>query len=488
MTVLLLANMGNHDLKLTDRNLLPTQDDPRYYGPRRLGEEVCSNFARYRDAIELPLIGATVQWLEDSGVNVKEDLAIHLFASNQDLNITPQSEWLKDTYPAAQVAREFLHHKWQIPKKCVFLHQIEGIPADYTNMLSFFQRVLPEIQKKAQAERVYLEVSGGTPAMTSMLILMGVEVFGQDVVTLYLDREESSPHEIGVARALFSRKARQALLQQVRLYSYHVALATLAESDGLIHPDERKRALLGHLLGYADRRLALDYNAARAHLREARALAVGNLQALIGRWQAELGQPQNDVKLAELIHSAAIKLHLGDYADFTQRLFRFQEALFRHMAERMGVEYGKDEKYLSTSWRKANPALDDFLKRYGRAADGQPAQEPTAVDTSGRSLNRYSLGAIVDFFIQQPEWAHWKTAAEQNFRFSTVADLRNKGISGHGFEGISRGDIEEKYGADPEAILTAMRGIYAQVFDREPAASPYDLLNDQVENLLKELL
>ena len=485
MTVLLLANVGNHDLRLSAEGmaLLPEQADGRYYhSPRRLGQEVEANFNRYRDHIQLQLITPTVEWLlKDEGV-APDNISIHLFASDQDSELTAESEWLKDTLPAAQVVQNYLSWRWNIPKKAVRLYPIEGIPADYTNMLDFFQSTLPGIRDFTTPERVYMEVSGGTPAMTGMLILMGAEVFGQDIITLYLDRAGGAPYQIGVAQALFARKTRETLRQQIELYSYAVALNTLEQNGRRLHPDERKRELLKHLLGYADRRLAFDYDAARVHLREARAQAVGKLQAMIGRWQAELSEKSDAVVLAELVHSAAIKLHLGDYADFTQRLFRFQEALFRHMAEQMGIEYGgKDAQYLSRSWRENRPELDQFLQAYGRTAEGRVLN----VDT-GRSLNRFSLGAIVDYFVLQPEWAHWRDAAEGNFAFSSVADLRNKGVAGHGFEGISRQNLEDAYGQPPEAIVQAMTQVYELVFDKPTGENPYDVLNRQVEALLKE--
>lgn len=490
MTVLLLANVGNHDLRLDaeGQKLLPEQADVRFYhSPRRLGEEVAANFNRYREHVKAQLLAPTLEWLLDHENVDPADLTIHLFASNQHPDLTPEKEWLKDTYPAAEVIQSYVNWRWNIPKRAVALHAIEGIPADYTNTLAFFQRNLPPIQARVKPDRVYMEVSGGTPAMTSMLILMGVEVFGQEIVTLYLDREGGAPYQIGVAQALFARKARETLQQQIQLYSYAVALDTLKQNGRRLHPDERKRDLLRELLSYADRRLAFDYDAARLHLREARALAVGNLQALIGRWQAELNAKQNTTVLAELIHSATIKLHLGDYADFTQRLFRFQEAIFRHMAEQMGIEYGKkDTQYLSQSWLEAQPALVAYLERYARGASGKPLVDKVLFVDTKRSLNRFNLGAIVDYYVQQPEWTHWQNAAESNFAFSAVADLRNKGVAGHGFEGISRQDLEDAYGQPADAILESMAAIYDLVLDKMPGENPYNILNREVETLLKD--
>ena len=485
-TAVLLANVGNHDLKLADQTLLPRHEDGQYFkSPRRLGEEIRDNFQRYAGAIQIPLLGPTLHWLLVHEGYKPTDLSIHLFASDQERDDVGEGNWLKDTVPAAEVIREYINRKWQIAKKRIFIHRIEGSPADYTNMLNYYQRELPRIRSffdgRAEDYRVYMEVSGGTPAMTSMLILMGVEVFGQDVVTLYLDRG-GSPYTIGVAKALFARKTREVLRSQISLYAYAVAAKTLADNGQLIQSDEHKRALLSHLLRYADRRLAFDYDRARDELAEASSFATGTLQSRLRRWRRELEAPDAATRLAELIHSARIKLHLGDYADFTQRLFRFQEAIFRHMAEQMGIQYGKSDQYLDPKWRQSQPKLDAFLNAYPRTKD----QSSSVVDTT-RSLNRFSLGAIVDYFVRQEVWKRWRGAAEQIHRFSSVADLRNRGIAGHGFEGIGRADLEDAYGKDVQTLLADMEQAYESIFGQPPGENPYDIVNDLLGELIPDL-
>ncbi len=481
MKVLLLANVGNHDLQLLDRSLLPEKnDDARWWQPRRLGEAIRDDFKRYRDAIDLPLLMPTMRWLKDhEAVDIKSDLTVHLFASDQDRALTNESEWLKDTAPLAEVIRDYFNYHWEMKKSAVQIHRIDGSPADYANTLRFYQETLPGIRERTGECRVYMEVSGGTPAMTSMLIVMGAETFGQDVVTLYMDRDSHQPYEIAVAQALFTRKTREALNEQISLYAYNAAFQTVDQSGRLLTPDENKRELLRCLLRYADRRLAFDFKRARSELESAYALATGQLQAQVKFWMRELNQPQSSTQLAELIHSARIKLKLGDYADFTQRLFRFQEALFRCMAERMGLEYGKSDEYASETWAKNQPALVDYLRTYSRTATGQI----NPVDLK-RSLNRYSLGAIVDFYLQDAAWAHWRAPAELAFKMSAVVELRNKGISGHGFDGISLDDLETTYGRPADSIVHDMQQAYTAVFEVELSASPYDRVNELIRELI----
>lgn len=484
--VVLLANVGNSDVLLTDKSLLPDKGDAYHWRSRELGEEIRDNFKKYANSIQLPLLEPTLKWIAQHAACEVKEVHLFLFASDQDQRLTPENEWQKDTAPYAEVIREHLNRQWQMQKKQVQIIPIAGNPADYTNALDFHQKILADIRDRLPSDaQVYMEVSGGTPAMTAMLILMGVEVFGQDIITLYMDRDSDLPYQIGVSEALFARKTREILRNQMSLYAYAAARQTVMQSGRLLTGDENRRDLIGKLLGYADRRLAFDYKRARDELQGS--YTVGEHQAQIRYWQRELAERKASHNLAELIHSAQIKLSQGEYADFTQRLFRFQEAILRHMAEQMGIEYGKDTAYLSDTWRSGQSGLDAYLKSYQRGADGKilsSGTSPLEVDTK-RSLNRYSLGAIVDYFIQQPVWAHWQGTAEKIFRLSSVADLRNKGIAGHGFEGISRKDIEDSYGDNSDRLIAHLKEIYNDVFNEAIGDNPYDTINALILDLIE---
>lgn len=487
--VVLLANVGNSDVSLKERKSLPDRGENYRWLPRELGEELYNNFNQYANSIEIPLIGPTLEWIMKEEKCEIKDILLYLFASDQDELLTPQEEWQKDTAPFANVIRKYLNRRWQMQKKQVFIENIEGNPADYTNALDFHQKTLVDIKKNLsnhQPYRVYMEVSGGTPAMTAMLILMGVEVFGQDVITLYMDRTSTSPCQISVSKVLFARKTREILLNQIDLYAYNAAQETAKQNGLLLTSDEDRRKLIISLLGYADRRLAFDYKRAREELKDTH--AVGNLQVQIRYWQQELIDTEASHNLAELIHSAQIKIAQGEYADFTQRLFRFQEAILRYMAEQMGIQYGNDTAYLSDTWRSEQPGLDAYLKSYQRGTNGKmlpPGTPPEEVKTQKRSLNRYSLGAIVDYFVQQTDWAHWQETVEKIFRFSSVADLRNRGIAGHGFEGIGREDIEDSYGDNIEQLIIHLKEIYKDVFNEAIDNNPYETINKFIRELLQ---
>ncbi len=480
MKAVFLANIGNSDLEV-DRSLLPQAN----MKPREIGEAAKSDFARYKASIQLPLLTPALDYVRAQEQCELSDIHLYLFTSNQDKTLVDEDNWLKDTHPVGEVIQLYCNQVLHLPKKQVTLAAIEGNPADYANALEFHQRELAKLASDLPDEiPVYLEVSGGTPAMTAMLIVMGAEVFGDRVTTLYVDRGSTKATEVSVAQSLFARKAREAMRSQLRLHAYSAAQRTLEDSGSVISRDEGRRELIRRLLGYADRRLAFDFKRAVQELSAAH--ATGAMQAQMTHWVRELETGSTQKNLEELIHSAAIKAEQGEFADLTQRLFRFQEAILRHMAMEAGVHFGDSPAYLSDSWLKSQTGLLDYLAQYRRKPDGEvlpPGQPAISVDAS-RTLNRYSLGAMVEYFAQVGSRRDWQPVLDQIFRLSRAADLRNRGIAGHGFDGISRGDLESAYGDSIEALLENLRSIFTNVFGQPPGDSPYARLNEMVEQLL----
>jgi len=494
MTVLFLANIGTRDVQLRDS--AGPQGSLR---PRQLGQAILEDYDRYAPTLQVPMITACLRWLlEHEGVEPGQ-LHVHLFASDQPAPpTTPERFWLEDTIFFARVIRRFLLQnglEWEspvdegdrprrerrllrLPGSQVHIHTIKGSPADYRNLLDFFGRELPPLAERlGPGDRVYLEVAGGTPAMASMLVVSGVEVFGGRTRALYLEQGATEPYPLGIESVLLARRLRETLRAQVQIYAYAVARETFAREKDLLAPDLERQKLLAALLEYGQARLAFDFDQARDALSRACEHAGGQVAARLRQWWRELEPDRRNATalLAELIHATRILYRLGHYADFTQRLFRFQEASFRCLVERMGIQYKDGEgKRLDLAWVESVPGLLDFLKTYP-TPDGQPLR------LEGE-LNRISLGALADFFVQNDR--PLQEAVRELHRLSAVADLRNKGLAGHGFQGVSKGDLDRAFGEDADGLLPLLERIYQALFGSPVGSNPYEDLNGLIQELL----
>ncbi|MFZ4816432.1 MAG: hypothetical protein ACOYL5_17990 [Phototrophicaceae bacterium] len=506
---LLLANVGNSDIQY------PREDFPhgKLPPPRQLVDYIRQDQEARLPKMWLPLLIPALHYIwgeaglppekrdQQGQILQKEkdkelrklakdlELEIILFASDQQRDLVKPDDWEKDTKPSAELIQEFLYKRYEIPKKNIKIRTIDGSPADYANALQYLDEQTRTLAKNyPTVERVYLEIAGGTPAMTTMLLLNGVETFGERAVTLYIDRASTSADMIPVAAELHARETRENILEQMSLCVYGVAAKSAEANRERLSSDSKVQASVIQLLRYADRRLAFDYKRARFALEEASTHLRGTQQAQVRAWLSKLKEITLDEQVAELIYGAQIKVQLGEYADLTQRIFRFQEAVLRHMSEKAGVQYKADNKgdFVLPAWLNAaeQAPLLDYLKRYQRDSKGNPSPEVTPVDVN-RAVNRYSLGALVEFYTRQPTFAHYQPTLELIFRLSGVADLRNKGIAGHGFEGFGKDDLEESYGDSVETLLNNLSVIYSAVFEMELPPSPYDQVNTLIRQLLE---
>ncbi len=484
MTVVLLANVGNRDVQLTDRSALPESLRDGPLPARMLGEELLANLAGYRDHLAYPMIGVTVRWLIEEQAVSPDDLYVHLFATDQPEEATPRPLWLQDTVDLARIIQRCLvdglptlasPSRGRLAKSHVRLHTIRSNPAHYRLMLETFTEHFDDLRRHLGPEdEVFLEVTGGTPAMTSMMIVAGANTFGQQARAIYIQPGDDEPERVGVLQAFFRRQARASLALQIGLYAYETAYATFTNQADLITPNVDQQSLVASLLRYAGRRLAFDFERAREALSTAKAVAPGDVYAHVKHWHTELNHPNDADRLGELVHSAQIKYQLGDYADFTQRLFRFQEAGFRSLAARMGMRCTDDDgEFVDMAWAHGVPGLLTYLADYV-THEGKR----TSIDIEQRSLNRVSLGAIVDFYVDtDASWEHLDDLVAKLFRLSAFGGLRNRGLAGHGFRGIGKPDLTKVFDEDADQVVPLLETIYADLFDRPLGESPYVAVN-----------
>ena len=244
--------------------------------------------------------------------------------------------------------------------------------------------------------------------------------------------------------------------QQVRDYNYNGALISFNASH-------LRDETIAALLHYGYYRISLDFN---------RAFSALNVvsHSVDPQWNqeiADLRQQNKAVLLKEAYFNAEVRFKNREYSDFLVGLSRFQESVLRYLVT------GK----LNLAFPESYSETDRFWQAIRQVDQG----------TLYRSLQAYRFrenSLTLEKFPNRPVMI---AILEQYREFSgmmpLISDLneyceqRNRII--HQFQGIS----ELK---DGETILMKMRQILKRIMSI-PSISPFDVLNQQLTDLLDAL-
>ncbi|HFD40355.1 MAG TPA: hypothetical protein ENJ31_10990 [Anaerolineae bacterium] len=473
MTVLLLANIGNSDLVVegAKRGDLPRE-------ARRLAAHIEANRETYWPRIRLPILTKALDYVLAQEEAIE---TVILFVSDQDRALVGEAEWAKDTCGTGKIIREKVIEQYReqgLTAKKVRLHTIPGNPADYDTMLAYFERELPRIHSfYTEAVRAYLSLTGGTPAMNAMLLVVGNEVFGPQTVNLYDSRERKRPFPLGVGRRLAERALRTALHTNLQTFQYAAALALVEREGPALVDAHSSRQVLTALLTYARDRLAFNFGDAVRALETALPHTTSPVKEHLLAWQEQVLNPDERDRLRELYFGAEIKRLNHAYAGWLERVFRFQESALRYAAVEHGVRFRDPNlEYLDRNWVAAQPGLTEHLAQAPLPGGGR------GLDPK-RSASRPLLRGVLAYLAEERDDERLRRFLNLSDRLESLAALRNHWV--HRSRGIRQADLEDAFGGSVEEAS----GVLAEMFDLltgDPMGdNPYNAINDLCRALLR---
>lgn len=486
---ILICNIGSSDL---DRAQLAELGG---LSERERAARILADYAAYQPRLALPIIGKALRHVQRQPGDL---VCVVLVASDQGArppaDPTARDDWGKDTILTAQIVARRLADpadQWQpIAAERIRIWLIAGEhgdgrdPSDYDGVRRFFERRLPELRAAYPDATAYLEVTGGTPAMTTGLLVAGTEVFGAQAEVLYVHPRHVLPSTLNTGKRLQSGPLRAALRSNVATYDYDAALRAF-RAQYVVIADRLARGapeLLEALLEYAHCRFNFDFGGAR------HALEGGIDRAGDGRWHHEVMslhqavfQPDRAAKLEEVYHGAAARYDVGAYADFLTQVVRFQENALRTLCLDRGAVF-IDRR------GQANPDGSRLQRRWSDAV-GFRFRFDRPADTHDRPTNRALLRDLAQHLADQ-RGENLAPALDALGRLNGLADVRNSLT--HTFEGVRKRDLAECFAgqradvAEADAILPHMAAGYALVAGRPAGQSPFAGLNELIFSLLRE--
>jgi hypothetical protein len=481
----LICNVGGSDLICAG---LPKERR----GERPWAEEVLARYDELHHLLHLPIIGKALRYLASIGIALD---GLVLIASDQPTpaaGVSDRRFWESDTGPTAAIIARLLADGLfglpAMPAEQITIWIIvddDGIGADPSNydlVLSFLERRLAVLAAEHATGPAFLEVTGGTPAMTTGLLIAGTEAFGARAELLSIHPRRERPSTVGVGRRLLAAPLRATICSSAAVFAYDAALQTLQEQRAAIADRLSPGALsvAEALLAYGFCRYNFDFPGARA--------ALAALPTDETPWPEDLNALAHQVAdpdrcdlLAEVLHGVAARYASGLYADFLTQLVRFEENLLRLLCLQRGARFltrdgrvdDDDGSLISRTWLRTQRFtlkndLDDGRDRASNRALLRELAELLATDRGEQ------IGELL----------------EAVDRLRPLVYLRNDLT--HSLDGARRTDLAERFsgrrGAPPERaaqIIPHLAGLYVSAAGRQLPPSPFMAINGLLDRLLR---
>ena len=471
---MLIAPVGTREVTLADLSLLPDDDLRSHWnhaetrqrtGARVKGEVLLADLDRYAPALSMDILGKAVRHVFQAHGVIDR---LILVASDQPVT-TPEKYRRNDTIELARVITELLGRDpvlRQVAGRTKVM-VVTGNPSDYQVMRDFYRRGLPLWCRDLKADGVcYIEVTGATSQMGAMLLLEGMSFLGAQAIPVYVQEEYDMPQTLDVGRQMLADEVRATLRRDLSIYAYHAAWQTAEQEAAVL------RGLVPHYdallatLDSARHRLNFDFAAAQAALFGADRGLPEPLKGRVSALAHDLSERSRTKEwlIAEVFHSARVRLRTQAYASFVGRVFRFQEAMLRYLCETWGALFeGRNEAFLDTGWLAGQQEVRKALDKAGIRAN--------------REVSRMTLQVLAFGLARERGDERGEAWVKRLARFEQVAGLRNQLAITHGFEGVSARRLAVLYRGGAEQIEADMASLLADVLGADISADPYADIN-----------
>jgi hypothetical protein len=366
----------------------------------------------------------------------------------------------------------------------------------YDETYEFYDKEMKELKQRAKdLEICYVSPVGGIPAMNTALLFQAIHHLEDRCCPLYVSPDgQVTPLDIG--RQVLTARLKRLVQGRLRVRDFAQAAILLEQLDG----DPRAIALAR----YAQHRLYFDFEQARNALDPALQQARREERRFYQRLCANLDgleERRQEALIRELYFNARVTYRNRRYVDFLGRMFRFLEAVLRHVVETWfslptDASSKRDQRLFREGIVK-NTRLENFLRE---RADykGEPLSLPRhdlinipvtlgmvhyLADQEG---NQDADGNAILDREEQKRFAALHQAAR---RLTTLSNLRNRSIIAHGFDGVSEEVILREYDSAGQGTSTPFDDLrqIAENLSIEMGEDPFDTVADRIEALLEEV-
>lgn len=417
-----------------------------------LSEYFDKEFSLY-SAITLPIIEPCIQDIINNSEKINLSL-IYLIATNQKSQEETKhhqqdtitiSEFLKKHYLPKYFENTYPKHTIPMIK----IIELRGKPNDYDEMLQEVEEKFNEEKSTIEGEKIekiFGEVTGGTPQISFAVVVNSARIFGNKVVMMYKSESGGTAKRINIINQILEDYEKRALKRLAERYDFD------AIAGNRIYSQE-----IRNVARCASYRLNFDFERYKRNLQNLKNCFVPN--DFIPRYEDILEESQKLLSkdpcsiFRELYWNAQVKWERDEGADFIGRAWRLYEGILQYeFSEISGCKNVNNIKKEFQKWIEEN--LKDFIDYVDMDENFRKKHGLDSPKKNGLYFSTHSMLALLDYLssennikdsistIAEERREKYKDIVKIGLSMKDFTELRNKCIIAHGFEPVSKEIIE----------------------------------------------
>lgn len=447
----LILNLGSHDLqvkkdKYGDMKKLFSDDNEMVkileenYGVvnnfKLFTEKLFTSYPNGLEYIDFPIIKSAMEKVKNDLGDDKLIKIIFMVTDQDDkkdtinlgkilLNIKSDN---KNKELKEKIGLDGLKDTPKVSTSCINLN-----PSDYDLMM---KRYGEEVTRLQDVEKLFIEITGGAPAMSTALLYNATNQTTSKVIPFYIDKKTEDAYSLTISESLRKADSKKQICLFVKNENYKGAETLVNDYVSKYDVSEKCRVnVVLNMIKAASSRIEFDFDSAEKYIKKVKddSPVSRNICSKFQNYIQQLKDKNETYLLNELKNNAIYKYNNGAYTDFLGRIFRIQEDVYSNVLLYNEIVEDKDNGKLFVKEEKLSIKQRELL-------DNAEIQKGVKVEYINCELNTESMRIILEIVLDE-NCIEFELFNECT-KLKKLKSLRNKSILAHGYTGISKDKID----------------------------------------------
>ncbi|KHD34262.1 hypothetical protein NL50_17710 [Clostridium acetobutylicum] len=465
MKNVLIMNLGAQDLQIKadklkkirelfsdDKEMKETLESGKLMGKhftvspnnfRKLTSKLLEYYPKGIECIDFPIIKSIIKKVQMELENQQLQKIILIVTDQNDTKCNK-----KDTIYLGEIIKKLSIDKKLEKELNKSMENVEIVtcctksnPADYDEMIRFYDE---ELREEYDSDVIFLNITGGTPAMTFGLLYNTSINASYSVKPFYTKQNTNTSVKLNICETFRKDDDKSRICEFITKNDYMAAKILLEKYSEKYEVSKKKYQTALNMVKAAHARIQFDFENASKYINKAEDYD-SESRFVCDKfiyYIKELQNKKNIYLLNELKNNAIYEYKNGAYTDFLGRIFRLQEAIYRYILIKENVleENKKSGKIQRT--REEKFRYNDNKPKIDIKYMSDKLREILAQESKEYELYNYCT------------------------KMDKLKQIRNNSVLAHGYEGVSKGKIDDEIG-DTIQFLNTLLLKYKKVFNTE---------------------